>query len=82
MITEFTLECVFDCVNFVLDLLPEISWSVDSTGFSYFLGILQTVGYFMPMGTVCSIFFVSFCITIFKILISAVSTIWDLLPFA
>ena len=82
MVTEFLIEIIYNIVVGLLSLLPDISWDVDSSVFSYFIGILQAAGYMLPMGTVSTIVGLIVALTTFRVVISVVRTIWDLLPVA
>lgn len=81
MITEFFLDIVFGITSGILTLAPDISWSVDTTAFTFVRDILSIVGYLLPMGTVIAIVDLIIAITIFKVFIALGKTIWDLLPF-
>lgn len=82
MITEFFLDIVFGITSGILSMAPEISWSVDTSAFTYVRNILSVVGYLLPMGTVVAIVDLIIAITVFKVFIALGKTIWDLLPFA
>lgn len=82
MISEFLLNIVFGIVSGFFALLPEVTWSVDSSAFSYFLSILQVAGYVFPWSTVATIASLIVSLSLFRIVIAFIRTIWDLLPFA
>mgnify|MGYP004560641209 FL=1 len=82
MISEFFLNIIFKFLSGMLNLLPDVSWSVDTTAFSYFLDIVRIVGYLVPAQTVYAIITLIVAFTVFRIIISLIKTIWDLLPFA
>ena len=82
MVSEFLINIVFNIVSVFLSGLPDISWSVDTTAFDYFIGIIQVVGYLLPMDTVANIAGLVVALTIFRIGVAGVKTIWDLLPLA
>ena len=82
MISEFFLIMIFKVLSGMLNLLPDVSWSVDTTAFSYFLDIVRIVGYLVPAQTVYAIITLIVAFTVFRIIISLIKTIWDLLPFA
>ena len=42
MVSEFLIDIIYNIVSGLLSLLPDVSWSVDSSVFSYFIGILQS----------------------------------------
>ena len=82
MISEFFLNIIFKFLSGMLNLLPDVSWSVDTTAFSYFLDIVRIVGYLVPAQTVYAIITLIVAFTVFRIIISLKKTIWDLLHFA
>ena len=82
MISEFFLNIIFKFLSGMLNLLPDVSWSVDTTAFSYFLDIVRIVGYLVPAQTVYAIITLIVAFTVFRIIISLIKTIWDLLPFS
>lgn len=80
MVTEFVIDLIYKIVSGLLTLLPDFSWDVESSVFSYFIGILQAAGYMLPMDTVGIIVGLIVALTTFRIVISIIKTIWDLLP--
>ena len=82
MISEFFLNIVFGIVSGFFALLPDFSWSVETSAFSYFMSILKVAGYMFPWGTVVAIASLIVGLSIFRVAISFIRTVWDLLPFA
>ena len=82
MIGEFFLNIVFGFVSGVFELLPDITWSVDTSALEYFADIIKVAGYMFPWGTVVAIVLLIFGFGLFRLVISFVKTIWQLLPFA
>lgn len=82
MITEFILNIIFNIVSGFFNLLPDVTWSVETSAFQYFMSILQIAGYMFPWGTVVSIATMIFALSIFRVVIAFIKAIWDLLPFA
>lgn len=80
MISEFFINIIFNIVTGLFSLLPDVTWNVESTAFTYFLDILKIAGYMLPMDTVAAIAGLIVALTTFRIIISIVRTIWDLLP--
>ena len=80
MIVEGLLSIIFSIVSGFFSLLPEVSWSVDTSAFQYFISILQIAGYVFPWGTVAAIASIVFGLSIFRIVIAFIKAIWDLLP--
>ena len=82
MISEFFLNIVFGIVSGFFSLLPDFTWSVDTSAFSYMLSILQVAGYVFPWATVVAIAGLIVGLSVFRIVIAFIKSIWDLLPFA
>lgn len=82
MIGEFFLNIVFNIVSGIFELLPDFSWSVDTTAFEYFMDVLRLVGYMFPWGTVVAICGLIFGLSVFRVAIAVIKSVWDLLPFS
>ena len=82
MITEFLLNIVFTLVEWLLSPLPEMDFVLDFSGASTFFGVVRCVLYLLPLDTISSILGIMLSIGLFRIFISIVKTIWDLLPIA
>lgn len=80
MISEFFLNIIFGIVSGMFSMLPDITWSVDSSAFEYVLGIFQVVGYLFPWGTVTAIVSLIIALSIFRVVIAIIKSVWDLLP--
>ena len=81
MVSEFILDIVFNIVEWILSPMPEVSLSVDWTsGSSNFLSIVRCVLYMLPVGTITTIIGIIVAISLFRIFISLIKTIWEILP--
>ena len=80
MIGEFLLNIVFGITSGLFALLPDFSWNVDTSAFTYLLSVLKVAGYMFPWHTVTAIIGLVFSIGLFRIVVSAIKTLWDLLP--
>lgn len=80
MISEFFLNIIFSLVSGMLNLLPDISWSVETSSFTFFLDIIRIAGYMLPIDTVISIVAIIVDLTLIRIAIAIPKAIWDLLP--
>ena len=81
MVSETLLDALFGIVSGFFSILPDISWDVDSGIFDVVLGIFASVGYLLPWGTVAAIAALIVSFTVFRIIISLIKSLWDLLPF-
>ena len=80
MIYEGLFSILFTVLEWVLPLLPDVTWSVDSSALSYFVGLLEVVFYLLPMYTVGRIVGIIVSVTTFRIIVSLLRTLWDVLP--
>ena len=80
MISEFLLNIVFNIVEGALSILPNFSWSVENTFFSTALDLLRLSCYLLPMGTIATIIGIINVLLLFRIAISLLKTIWEILP--
>lgn len=80
MISEFFLNIIFGLVSSMLELMPEVEWSVDTSWFEYFLDIIRVAGYMLPFETVTHICRMVIALTIVRIVIAIPKAIWDILP--
>ena len=82
MITEGFFNILFSMLGVLFSLLPDVSWDVNNNVFDAFFDILHFAGYLLPMTTIIIILKIIFSLTMFRIGVSLVKTIWNLLPFA
>jgi len=80
MISEFILNMVFGVLTVFLELLPDITIDVDTSLFSFFMDFLSMVFYLLPMDTVITIAYIVISLTVFRIVIAFIKTVWDMLP--
>lgn len=80
MIIEFMLDSVFALVMGVLDILPDVSWSVNASLITNALEWFKVICYILPIGTIVAIINIIVAIQFFRIVISLIKTIWGILP--
>lgn len=82
MISEFLLDVVFNIATFFLDRfnIGNISWDVSGDMISPFFSIVQSICYFLPVGTISAIIALIVAFGIVRIVIRLIITFWDLLP--
>ncbi len=81
MIMEGIFDLILAPLTLVLELLPDISWTVSAEGFTVLFEFFRVVCYLLPMRTVVGILSVIVLINGFKIVVSIIKTVWQLLPF-
>ena len=79
MVAEGLLNIVFLCLRGLLALLPDVSWSTGSV--SSFMDYVSMACYLFPMNTIVTIMGLVITLMVFRIVVSIIKTIWDVLPF-
>lgn len=80
MVSEFLLDIVFNIVSGMFGLLPDLSWSVDTSAFDYLTSFIACIAYLLPWDTVQAIVALIFTITVIRIVIAGIKVLWDILP--
>ena len=80
MITQAILSFIFSLLRVVLDILPDFSWSLDTSAGSYFLSIVSLVSYMLPVDTVTMIIGITLDFLLLRIIIAGIRALWDLIP--
>lgn len=80
MLTEVALSGVFELVYGLLSLLPDLEWTMDTTILVTVVQFLQVIFYIVPVGTVVQILFIQLTLQTFRITVSLIKTIWQLIP--
>ena len=81
MIVELLLNMAFGIAHGVLSLAPDISWSPDTSAFTYVHDILSVVCYLLPMGTVRTIVALLISLLMIRIFIAFIRFILQFIPF-
>ena len=81
MIPEFFINIGFSLLESLLSVLPDVSISFDTGILSTFFDFIDVALYIFPFQTVALVIGAVISFNVFKIIISSVRTIWDLLPF-
>ena len=82
MIGEFLLSIVFNIVESALSVLPAFDWNIKASFFQSALDMVRLAGYMLPMDTIGAIISIVFVLILWRIAISILKTIWDILPLA
>lgn len=80
MIVEFFINAALSFLEFLLGLLPSMDVSGINSALDFFFGILSGVLYFFPMSTVRSIFAIIVGLFVFRLFVSLIKTLWQLIP--
>lgn len=80
MVVETLMDMVFNILTGFFSLFPEISWDIDWSVADVFLGFVGNICYLLPMKTVVAILGIVIAFNVFKITISLIKTVWELLP--
>lgn len=80
MISEFLINIVFRIVEGALSILPAFDWNVKASFFQSFLDMLRLACYLLPMQTITAIITLIVFFMNFRLVISLLRTIWEILP--
>lgn len=87
MVTEKILDFLFLIADKLLSLLPELTYS-QSIGSQNFWGqyggfwkYVEMVAYLLPLNTLATIVTLVLAFSLFRIGVSVIRSVWDLLPF-
>lgn len=80
MITELLLNVLMGPFFYLIELIPDINVSVPADVLNGILTFFDLAGYFLPMDTVCTVLLISVIIHNFRIGVSFLKTIWQLIP--
>ena len=80
MIFELLISLVMGFLDCIFFLLPDFSFAGLDSAITYFFNILSGVCYFLPMDTVGAIASIIYALFIFRLTISAIMSLWRLLP--
>lgn len=81
MITDKLLDIVFNFLMNILDALPVMDVEVDFSVLNAFLDLVGTCLYFFPWQKVLPILVIIFILQVWRILVSIIKVIWQVLPF-
>lgn len=81
MITEFFLDCFFGLADGFFSLLPDITWSVDTSAWEYARDIVDMVCYLLPISTIQQIVSMIIALLFFRVVIAFIRTVLGLIPY-
>ena len=79
MILEFFINIIFNIVMDMMSTLPA-DFTFDTAAINTFLEIVRVATYLFPFNTLINIMSIVIGINLFRIVISIIKTIWELLP--
>lgn len=80
MISEFLIGIVFNIVEGALSILPNWNFDVNASFLTTGFDLIRVAFYLLPMTTIISILTIVVTLNTFKIVISILKTIWEILP--
>ena len=80
MISEFLIGIVFNIVEGALSILPNWNFDVNASFLTTGFDLIRVAFYLLPMTTIISILTIVVTLNLFKIAISILKTIWEILP--
>lgn len=81
MVTEAVLSIVFGIADGFFVLMPDITWSVDTSAWDYALDILSMIAYLLPWGTVSFIVATILTLGTMRIFIAIFRSLKGMIPF-
>ena len=81
MIIEGLINLVFQSICMILDMLPDVSFSIPADIVAGVTDFFHIIFYVVPVSTVLAIVSASVLIHSFRVIVSLIKTIWNLLPF-
>lgn len=80
MVSEFFINLVWALVKPLIDMMPAIELNVSTESLRFFLDACSAVSYLLPMADIIIMIGIIIAITGFRVIISFIKTIWELLP--
>ena len=80
MITDAFITLIYDAFMYFLGGYEPLQFNVDTTIFRTFSDFLAFIFYILPIDGLLPIVTIFIGLMVFRIIISVVKTIWDLLP--
>lgn len=80
MITEGIINLLFACLSGLFSLLPDMTWSVETTAFQYLRDFCDMICYLLPIGTVTAIVTLVISVAFLRIAIAFIRTVWKFIP--
>ena len=80
MISEFLMGIVFNLIEGALSILPNWNFNVESAFLTSAFDMIRIAFYLLPMGTIVTMISMIVFFNTFKIVISILKTIWEILP--
>lgn len=80
MITDIFVTLIYDLFMFFLGGYEPLHFNIDTTVFRTFTDFLAFIFYILPINGLLPIVTIVVGITMFRVIVSLIKTVWDLLP--
>ena len=80
MVTELLFDFLFDILFSLLEKLPDYNIEIPETAITSALDWIRLAGYLLPMDAILNCFQIILYLALFRIVISLVKTIWEIIP--
>lgn len=80
MVSEFFINLVWIIVKPFIDLIPAIELNVETESMRFFLDACSAVSYILPMSDIIIMIGIVVSITLLRVVVSFIKTIWEMLP--
>ena len=81
MIIQAVFDLLFMVVYAICGFIPVADWTIPSGVVSTISSIIHTCCYFLPMDTVIAILGIVIWFNIFRVVVSFIKTLWQIIPF-
>lgn len=80
MITELILSGFFNISDFLLGLLPEMEWTVNTSAWEYVFDFMSMIAYLLPMKFIIPAIALIVSISVFRLTVALVKLILNFIP--
>ncbi|MEE0918770.1 MAG: hypothetical protein U0L56_01900 [Lachnospiraceae bacterium] len=80
MITDMIINIIYKCFMFVLGGYTPLTFNIDVTFYRAISDFISFIFYIIPIDGLKPMITFIVAITVFRIVVSVIKTIWDLLP--
>lgn len=81
MISEFFIDAGFGIADKFLSMLPDMTWSIETSAWEYAKDFLDMICYLLPLNTIRNIVSFIVAVAFVRIVISFARTIMGFIPF-
>ena len=80
MVTEGIFNFLFGALEMMMTFFPFFNIEIDFDTIQVFFDIVKSISYLLPMDTIVDLIQITIAVMGFRIVISSIKTIWNLIP--